>query len=157
MDYTATLVTTLAACVVAIVTTTIGAWIAVPFALRRFRLERRWERREEAYGRVLHGLAHLKDYLDVQFDAQALRKEIPEETEVDLRAKARQARKEIKVAVDLGGFLLSEEARERLARFQREYSAASNERSWFEYLEASWGAAQSCLEDLTEIAARDLK
>ena len=156
MDYTATLVTTLAACVVAIVTTTISAWIAVPFALRRFRKERRWERKEEAYGRVLHSLAHLKDYLDVNYEAALLRKEIHEEIEADLRAKARQARKEIKVAVDLRGFLLSTEARERLARFQSEDDDASNEKSWFEYLDASLAAAQNCLEDLTEIAARDL-
>lgn len=157
MDYTATLVTTLAACVVAVVTTTIGAWIAVPFALRRFRKERRWERKEEAYGRVLQSLAHLKDYLDVNYDAELLRKEIPEETKADLTAKARQARKEIKFAADLGGFLLSAEARDRIARFQSEDDAASNERSWFEHLDASLVVVQSCLEDLTEIAALDLK
>ena len=157
MDYMPIVVTTLAACVVAVVTTTIGAWVTVPFALRRFRMERRWERREEAYERILHGLAHLKDYLDVKFNEEIERRKIPKEVEDDLRTKAQKARKEIKLAIDLGGFLIAVDARERLARFEAEGQAASREPSWFEYLDASLAATISCLDDLTEIAARDLK
>lgn len=157
MDYTSTIVTTLAACVVAIVTTTISAWVAVPFALRRFREERRWERRHEAYERVLSGLAHLKAYLNTKYEEEAEEVKVSKEVEAEQTQHAWEAMREIKFAVDLGGFLLTDEARQRLKQFLDEDARASHATTWFDYLEESWSATNSCLDDLTEIAARDLK
>ena len=151
------LIGTAPASVVAMVTTTLSAWVAVPFALRRFRKERRWERRAEAYERVLTGLAHLKAYLDVKWDEEMMDKKVSAEAERDLQRRAAEARKEVSLAVDLGGFLLSGEARKRLRTFQKEDGEASNESSWFEYLDSRLAATASCLDELTEIAACDLE
>ena len=157
MEFLPVVVTTLGACVVAVVTTTLSAWVAVPFALRRFRRERRWERRAEAYERVLTGLAHLKAYLDVKWDEEIMDKKVSAEAERNLQRRAAEATKEVNLAVDLGGFLLSEEARRRLRTFQKEDGEASNESSWFEYLDSRLAATATCLDELTEIAARDLE
>lgn len=157
MEFMPVVVTTLGACVVAVVRTTLGAWVAVPFALRRFRKERRWERRAEAYERVVTGLAHLKTYLDVKWDEELTDRKVSAEAEQELLRRASEARKEINLAVELGGFLLSGEARERLRTFQKEEREASNERSWFEHLDSRLAATASCLDDLTEIAAHDLE
>lgn len=153
MNYLEIFLTTFGACAVAIV----GAWAAVLFALHRFRVERRWERREEGYRRILHALAQFKDYLDTHYDAQLEGSEVPDGEATRLRQQARDARKEIKLAVDLGSYLLSREARDRLARFETEERAASNKPSWFEYLEAAWTATKSCIEELSQMASTDLR
>jgi hypothetical protein len=57
----------------------------------------------------------------------------------------------------VGSFLLGDEARKRLKQYQTEAKKASESDLWPEYLERDFDTANSCLEDMIDIAKRDLK
>ncbi|PAU89809.1 hypothetical protein CK507_02775 [Pseudomonas sp. WN033] len=135
----------------------VTAFITVQLSVRRFREERWWERRVAAYEKVIEALHHSKAFTDVHMDAETEGREVPEERDKELRAKSAEAHREINRATDMGGFLLGTEARDRLRKYRQDTNEASRADSWYEYLELDWDAANSCLEDLVEIARKDLK
>ncbi len=133
-----------------------SSWITVRLSLRRFRTERWWEKKVEAYERVIDALHQSKAFSDAHLRAFETGRELPEERDKELRSQSKQAVMEIERAVDVGSFLLGHDALDRLKRFRKEVRSASNEVSWFEYLEADWEATNSCLEDLIIIAKKDI-
>lgn len=140
-----------------IIIAVVSAWVTVQLALRRFRAEKWWEKRVEAYERVIEALHHSKAFTSVHLDAAYAGKDVPEERDKELRAKSKEALREIEKATDIGGFLLGEEALERLRRYQKEAKEASNTTSWHKYLEDDWAATNSCLENIIQIAKQDLQ
>ena len=136
MEFMPVVVTTLGACVVAGVTTTLGLGWPCRSPCGGSGRSAVGKGAPKAYERVVTGLAHLKAYLDVKWDEELTDRKVSAEAEKELQRRASEARKEINLAVDLGGFLLSGEARERLRTFQKEDREASNERSWFEHLDS---------------------
>ena len=62
--------------------------------------------------------------------------------------------------MDVGTFLLSNEALITLRQYQKDMDKAwqeAKEGPWFEYLETIQNAADKCLKDIIVIAKRDLK
>ena len=84
-------------------------------------------------------------------------REISAERDKELRSKAMEAEREIRKAVDLGGFLLGKEARARLTQYISDSRHASDAEYWEEYLVRDLDATGSCLRDLIGIARRDLR
>lgn len=140
-----------------IVIAAVSSWITVQLSLRRFRSERWWERKVEAYERIIIALHDSKAFADVHLEAEYQRRDIPEETAGELRARSKSAHVEIVKAIDIGAFLLPGEALSRLTQFRRDEANAANSNTWFEYLETDWVATDKCLKDLIQIAKRDLR
>lgn len=134
-----------------------SSWITVQLSMRRFRTERWWERRVKAYERVIEAFHNSKAFSDVHLKAIYTGKEISEEQDKEIRARAKEAGREIERAIDLAGFFLGNEARSRLKQYQKDVANSSAAMSWHEYLEQDWTAINSCLEDIIEIAQKDLK
>ena len=145
------------AIIAAIVIAAISSWITVNLSLRRYHSERWWDRKADAYMAVIEALHHSKAYSDENLNAEMRKREISKERDKELRTRTRKANDEIQKAMDMGSFLLSEEAMERLKRYKKEESRASEEHTWFEYLDADLAATASCLKDMVEIARRDLR
>ena len=135
----------------------VSSWITVQLSLRRFRAEKWWEMRVEAYKRLIEALHDSKTFSETHLEADYEGRQIAEETDRELRAMAKKASREIARAADLGGFLLGDEVRRRLKKYHQEESKASDTDSWQMYLHGDWHATNSCLRDLIEIASRDLK
>ncbi|MCK5385077.1 MAG: hypothetical protein KAJ29_05820 [Alphaproteobacteria bacterium] len=70
--------------------------------------------------------------------------------------EANIANKEILKTIDIGGFLISEEAVERLKQYQGKSEEASRAPAWFEHIEMDYIATKSCLDDLIILAKNDL-
>ncbi|MCY4142895.1 MAG: hypothetical protein OXG08_04280 [Gammaproteobacteria bacterium] len=157
MEVLPAIVTTLGACVVAVVSTTASAWLAVPLALRRFRLEKRWEKQADAYERVLTALASTKEYFEREFDAEISSTAIPQAEKDDLHRRHKEGLREIATCIALSGFLLSVAARERLGQLRKELNDASNARNWFGFLDSNLGAIARCIDDLSQLASEDLQ
>jgi hypothetical protein len=88
----------------------VSSWITVQLSLRRFRSERWWERRAAAYERVIEALHDLKVFADNHLEAEYKGREFPEEEDKELRARSKAAHEEVAKTIDIGAFLLSDEA-----------------------------------------------
>lgn len=135
----------------------ITAFITVHLSVKRFRQERWWEKQVVAYEKVIEALHYSKAFSDVHLNASYEGREVSEERDKELRAKSAEAHREIERAADIGGFLLSPEARDRIRRYRQEASAASNTTDWITYLDGDLAATSSCLEDMVKIARKELK
>lgn len=142
---------------VGIVIAAVSAWITVQLSLKRFRSERWWDRKVEAYERIIEALHHSKAFSDAHLNAKYEGRKLPEEYDKDLRVRSSQAHVEIEKATDIGAFLLSDEAHERLKKYREEAKEASKTPHWEEYLEGDLMATESCLADLIKIAKKDLR
>lgn len=140
-----------------VIVAAVSSWITVQLSLRRFRAEKWWEMRVEAYKRLIEAFHDSKAFSETHLEADYEGREVPEETDKELRARAKDAAREIARAADLGGFLLGDEVRTRLKKYQQEEAKASDTESWQMYLHGDWNATNSCLQDVIEIARRDLK
>jgi len=141
----------------AIIIAAVSSWITVQLSLKQFRSERWWERKAKAYERLIKALHHSKKFFDDHLKAEYDGKEISDEIDKELRAKSTVARNEIEKVMDIGGFIVCEEALDRLKQYRNEVDKASQRKSWFEYLDASLVATETCINDLIKIARQDLK
>lgn len=85
---------------------------------------------------------------------------LPVEREYELKDRSRVAYETIFKAVDVGTFILSDEAITRLKQYKTDMDKAwqdAEENPCVEYLETTIILAEICLEDIIEIANRDLK
>ena len=136
----------------------IAAFTTFQLSIRQFRSERWWELKVSAYQKILEALHYSKKFLDYHYDAELLRKETGEKNEYEaaLRKKSSEAGEEILKAADIGAFLLSDEASARLKLYREESKKASEQDSWFEYLDYDLFATSKCLDDLIVLARKDL-
>ncbi len=142
---------------VGIIIASVSAWITVQLSLRKFRTERWWELKVESYKKVIEALHHSKTYIDQFMDATIEGRELPESRKEELFIQARKGLDEIIKAIDVGAFSLSERALSRLREYQREIREVKKTQDFFEYLEGEQKTTKECLDDLIEIAKKDLK
>ena len=135
----------------------VTSWITVQLSLRRLRSERWWERKANAYERVIEALHHSKEFTELHLEAEHEGEELPEGERQALRDKSEAAHAEVRRATNLGAFLLSDQAIERVRRYRREERASGKATSWLEYLAQDWATVDSCLDDLIKLAKEDLR
>ncbi len=135
----------------------VSSWITVQLSLRKFRSEKWWERKADAYANVIEVLYNSQEFSVHHLEADEEGREISADRDAELRAKSKAATAEIRRVANIGAFLLSDQAMLRLARLQKEEDDASNAVNWQEYLNQDWKAVSTCLDDLIEIAKADLK
>lgn len=133
------------------------SWVTVRLSLNRFRSERWWERKADAYAKVIEALHHAKEFPDRHLEAEYEGREVSKEADRELRTRSKEANAEVRRVANVEAFLLSDEAMARLRRFQEEEAKAGKATTWYEYLDGDWAAVNSCLKDLIEIAKVDLK
>jgi hypothetical protein len=108
-----------------IVIAVVSAWVTVQLSLRRFRTERWWKRKVQAYERVIAAIHDSKAFSDEHLEAAMNGVQISEEKDKELRARSKVAHDEIARAIDMGAFLLSDEALSRLKQYRKDESKAS--------------------------------
>ena len=140
-----------------IVTAAISSWIAVQLSLRKFHLEKWWERRADAYSVLIEALHVSKAFCDENFEALCAGRHVSEERDKEQRNRAQKATDEIQRAIDIGAFLFSDEALEVLKRYTKDQEEVSKAQDWYQYLETDLWATSRCLKDIIEIARKDLK
>jgi len=135
----------------------ISSWITVQLSLKRFRFERWWERKVDAYSKIIEALHNLKAFSDNHLDALMRGSELSEEKDLELRARSQAARTELDKIVDIGSFLLSDQSFKRIQQFRKERNSLGSSPDWVEYLENDLHITSNCLSDLINLAKEDLK
>lgn len=144
--------------IVAVVVGPLSAWITVKLSLRRFRAEKWWEMRVEAYRRVIEALHDATKYPEAHFDAAVEGYKISDKGKEELRFIARKASIEILRATETGALLLSSRALCRLRKYQEERMEVGHSGvDIASQYDLHLGAINTCLNDLIDIARRDLK
>lgn len=132
------------------------SWLTVKFALRRFQSEKWFERRIDAYTKVIEALHFMSRCVDTQLNAALRQSELPKETEEELVASYRKGFADLKRLTDMGSLIFSQEAVTVLNALNAELQDAGNEISWWEHLDAEGVAISKCIVELRKIAKRDL-
>lgn len=135
----------------------VSSWITVQLSLGKFRHEKWWERKADAYANVIEALHYSKQFAEEHFEADIEGRKISSDKDAELRANAKKANAEISRVASIVAFLLHDKAINRLALLAREENEASNTADWWEYLDRDLRATSSCLDDIIKIAKADLK
>jgi hypothetical protein len=132
------------------------AWFTVKFALRRFQSEKWFERRVDAYTKVIEALHFMRHCTERQLRAAERGTDMPKDIEDELITSHRKGLADLRRLTDMGALLFSSEAIEILDTLNNELLAATDAQSWWEHLDAEAAAISKCLAALRPIAKRDL-
>lgn len=124
--------------ITALVSGVVSAWLTYILAWRRFRTEKWWERRADAYEKIIDALHTAKRFSDVHLE-RLMRGTEPAPDEVTkLREQSKAGHDYILRAIDTGRLTLPGEALQRLNEYSKE-SAANNSEDWHSYLVSDYG------------------
>lgn len=141
--------------ITAVTISVLSSWVTVQLSLRQFRSERWWEKRVDAYSKIIEALHNSKAFLEEHLEAEAVEGDLSAERKKELGARAHAANDEIVKAVNVGAFLLSEKALANLKQYKVD-TATHPDMMWDEYLEQNFPATKVCLEAIVKIAKKDL-
>ncbi len=130
----------------------LGAWLAS----RRFRNERWWEKKSEAYAELVEALHNMRWPSSEHFDARIEHRELSKEYSQELWKEFRKARKIVWKIAESSSFLISSDVLQAVQEMERNLSNAKNADSWFEHLDEQCAAIDTCLEKVKGIGAKEL-
>jgi len=141
-----------------IVVASITTMIAVHLALGRFRQEKWWEKKYDAYEEILRALHHMKrDFSDSYERLTESKRDRTPEQEAAFTKAFQTASADLMRHRDLGDFLLSVRAVELLAEFGRgTVEASGGAKQYWEYLDANLIVISATLDQMRTEAKRDL-
>lgn len=123
----------------------------------RFSSEKWWERKTEAYTKIIEALADLVYYYDQIYNAEVEGQNISDNRRKEIDEHWKGAHTEMKRATNVGAFLISTEAEQSLQRFWAEPEQEIDPNNWFEQLSRDYAKAQTCLKELVLLAKKDLR
>lgn len=143
---------------IGIIIAAVSSLITVHLSLARFRSEKWWERKIEAYTKVIEAFHHVKSFSDKHLNAEIRGTELPNETDMEVRALSREAHKEIDKYTDIGSFIFSDEFYNKLKEYQKELgTVSSNSNGWVDYLINDQELTDRYLKELIQLAKTDLR
>ena len=122
----------------------------------RFTSERWWERKAEAYNRIIGSLSDLVYYYQQIYNAEFESTEFSEERKQELDDHWKKGYLEVRKATNVGAFMISPEAEEILKQFWEEPTENPHPDDWFSHLEINYATAELCLKRLVICAKKDL-
>lgn len=142
---------------VAVITAVIASYFTSRLALKRFYSEKWWEKKAEVYAAIFEALHYMKRAYAEDIEAAMKENDVTEERQKESKKKYREARDEIAKRIDIGNFILSDEAAAELSNFQRALAKASDTNSWTVYIGDSYEEISNTLKRMRAIAKDDLK
>ena len=134
----------------------VSAWLTVRLSLRRFRLERLWDRKAQSYERVLEAFHKSKKFSFEHLRAWEHGRELTDERDKELRRLAHEALEEILRVSDVGSFTLSSAALELIEKYRAESDNENGINSWYEHLEHDFAVTKKYMDLVVAEAKRDL-
>lgn len=133
-----------------------GAFLAAGLASRRFRTEKWWERKANAYTDLVSALHEMKwpssEGLDAEIEGA---RHSPEEVE-KLWAQFRLARRNVWRIADASAFLVSPRVLRSVQQMENALAKAENSKGSYEHLEAQYKAVQTCLDEIKTLGRGEL-
>lgn len=139
--------------VIAACTAAVTVWLA----LRRFHAERWWERKAEAYSRIVETLNTLVEYCSTMSAAE-LGATYSVERKQQLRDEYDRAYLELRKATGIGSYIISNKVADVLARLEaRPRFDRDSKAAWLEIFDAEYEAYKNALSQIRSLAKRDLR
>ncbi|WP_417431841.1 hypothetical protein [Kiloniella sp.] len=126
-------------------------------ALKKFRSEKWWVKKVEAYTDILEALHHEKAITYEFLESIKNKREVNEELEDKLRENAIHAREQLSLFIDIGGFYISDEALKHLKAHKTNITTIQKEQDEMIALSKELSAIGKCIEKMIELAKSDLK
>jgi len=136
---------------VAIVT----AFITVRLSLKQFRSQQWWEKRFEAYTRIVEALHHLIDYCESHAKEDMTGVQIEPERRKQLEEAYARSFDELTKAANVGSFIISSKAADLLEKLRTRDKDWESSPPW-EIYTGDAHAYRKALADIRELAKRDL-
>lgn len=106
---------------------------------------------------MIAALHDSKAFADEHLEAAIRGSAVAKEKDEELRASSRVAREKIAKVIDMGAFLLSDQALPRLRQYLKDRRKEPEVPDWVGHLEIDLSATDACLKDLIRIAKTDLQ
>lgn len=132
------------------------AWLTVKFSLKRFRSEKWFERRMDAYTKLIDSLHLMRHTNDRQLRAAYRGVELPKETEEQLVGSYLKGLAEVRRLTDVVALLFPPKAVRADEKLAADLDKATNVDSWWENLDREETAIGTALLELRAIAREDL-
>jgi hypothetical protein len=140
-----------------IVIAVVSARVTVHFALKKFFAEKWWERKTEAYTSIIEALHHVRNHADTNLEFSIRGRELPDEGDNMLTEKLQGAMAELRKRIDIGSFVISEDAVSSLSVLMQELERSTSTNDWVKHLEIKLAAADKCLNSVRRIAKTELR
>lgn len=130
--------------------------ITVKLSLKKFRSEKWWEKKTESYSKIVDVLHQLKNYCEQKLPPEYGEPALSTEKELELRQQYQTAYRDLVKALDVGSFIISEEAVKILETYQNRPELNYNENPLCDIIECDLKYIKECLEDFKLAAKKDL-
>jgi len=148
---------TLVAAILAFAASLIATGVSIYNArFSRFARERWWEKKVEAYSRIIDALANLVYYHEEHLEAEERQISLSERRE-DIGDYWKKGHAEVKKATAIGAFLISSEAEAAIHKMWKEQGKVVNPTDWYSLIESNYVASRDCLRSLVEAAKKDVQ
>ncbi len=141
----------------------ITSYITVQLSIRKFRSERMWERKIEAYSKLIESLHFLfrSIYKYIELAEEDQHYEFNDEVSIDIDNLLAEGRKEINKSIDSGFFIFSDDFNEKLKKYKIEQESIENQFSYgtskYECMLEEHKAIEYYIKELIYLAQKDLK
>jgi hypothetical protein len=135
----------------------LSAWVTVQLSLRKFRTEKWWERKADAYTNLIEALHHSLKFSDRHLEKEQQGETLDDDADRKLRREAMSADADIRRYIDVGQLHMSNATIQRLHTYMQDERKAGDTTSWNEYLMNTYQVNQKCLADLIVLAKKDLR
>jgi hypothetical protein len=148
---------TLAAAILAFVASVIATVVAAYNGrFRRYALERWWDRKAEAYARVIEALADLVYYHETHLRAAEEHRDLSDEKRGEIETAWKRGSAEVRRAAAIGAFLISPKAEAALKALYEPSTSKVHANDWYGAVEDGYVSTRAALTAVVEAAKNDL-
>ncbi len=134
----------------------ISAFFGSLVAIRKFKKEKLWERKEKAYGEIINALYDLLQHCEIHKEDYGQGTGFSEEKEQEFGDKYNKAFWKIKKITDIGAFVISSEAHSILSELRNREMLNWEENPSFDVYEHEYQHFQAALNQIVIIAKAEL-
>ena len=134
----------------------VAAFLGSLVALRKFKKEKSWERKEKAYTEIIDALYDLLQHCEIHKEDYGQGTGLSESKEDELRNNYSRAFWEIKKVTDIGAFVISAEAHDVLIKLSNREKLNWHDNPSFDIYEHEYQEFQTALNKIVKIARSEL-
>jgi hypothetical protein len=140
-----------------LVTAFVTSWLTVRLSLKKFHSERWWERKAEAYSKIIEAFHDLLSYYNALAEDYLTENGVPQQRFDELKARYESARSDVDRATSIGAYIISNEASEALTRYSKRPRLKWRDNAPFDFYDNEAVHCRTTLDRLRQLAKKDLK
>ena len=133
-----------------------AAFLAAWLANRRFKHERWWERKANAYSDLIEALHNMKWPSAEHVDAEIERRKLTKQDSEELWAEFKEARRTVWRITETSSFLISSEVLKAVQEMEVALNKAKDADTWIEHLDEQWAAIDDCVKKIKALGKKEL-